>query len=115
MKRFRNLILIAAGMATLSCSIMENGNSSISGGISKMKNVDYYSCPVDDIKVEYMNKGEKIKLTDFSGEVYEFKSSKSASGSYYESSEGSFHVKGNEAILVLNGRTFTCGKRQTVK
>ncbi|MDO5089609.1 MAG: MliC family protein [Leptotrichiaceae bacterium] len=117
MKKFRNLILITAGMTILSCSSMENGGISIGGNTSgmKMKNVDYYSCPVDDVKIEYMDKGEKIKLTDFSGDIYELKISKAASGSYYESSAGSFHVKGDEAVLVLNGRTFTCGKRQAVK
>ncbi|AMD95274.1 MliC family protein [Leptotrichia sp. oral taxon 847] len=55
-----------------------------------------------NIKVEYGN--DTAKVTDFNGDVHNLKRAKSASGMYFEDTDGvSLHVKGKEGIFTISG------------
>lgn len=113
MKISRKMILaIAGGLLMASCAATAGSSRDSGTGRNNTSNSkkQSFACPdpTDRIDIEYLNGGEKIRLTDYFGDTHELKLSKSASGSYYENERDSFHVKGNEAIFEFDNRTFSC-------
>ena len=113
MKISRKMILVITGGLLIASCATASGISRDSGsGRNNTSNSkkQSFACPdpTDRIDIEYLNGGEKIRLTDYFGDTHELKLSKSASGSYYENERDSFHVKGNEAIFEFDNRTFSC-------
>ena len=111
------LSIMIGGVLIASCTTMvlsdrENLNSGKSNASVGKKQSFACPGPTDKVDIEYLNGGEKIRLTDYFGDTHELRLSKSASGSYYENERDSFHIKGNEAVFEFDNRTFTCTRMQ---
>lgn len=111
------LSIIMGGVLIASCATAELGDKENSSSGRKNASVgkkQSFACPgsTDKVDIEYLNGGEKIRLTDYFGDTHELRLSKSASGSYYENERDSFHIKGNEAVFEFDNRTFNCTRMQ---
>lgn len=106
------ILILVGGLLITSCTTIGWNNKDSDSGKNNTSNgkKQVFACPdpTDKIEIEYLNGGEKIRLTDYFGDTHELRLSKSASGSYYENARDSFHVKGNEAVFEFDNRTFTC-------
>ena len=104
-------ILIGLGILNLmtSCIVMIP-DEGINNSGSKTTSNERYSCSKlkDEIRVEYFNNGDRIRLTDDRGDTYDMKRASSGSGIYYTDGRDSFHTDGREAILELNKREYNC-------
>ena len=117
MKISKKILSVMIGVLLMaSCTTIELGDKDNSGSIKNntIGKKQSFACPTstDKIDIEYLNGGEKIRLTDYFGDTHELRLSKSASGSYYENERDSFHIKGNEAVFEFDNRTFTCTRMQ---
>lgn len=105
------LFLSAIGIFAVSCSTSAIGSSASGSGkgvSERLKEAFLCEAPVGRVETGYTKGGEKLSLSDSSGNMYELTRSKAASGAYYKNSKASFHVKGDEALFELDGKTFSC-------